>query len=185
MTIPGRCAPDLAALVGPWRLDPARTAVMVRTKAMWLVPVTGVIRAVGGEGRVHPDGTMTGSVTLDAASLSTGNSRRDHRVRSVEFLDTDTHPTMIFKVASATLVGTRELQVEGEFTAHGVTRPLTVHARLGLSGTHAVVKAEFELDRRRWGFASSARGSAASIGVHVLAHFDKESASQGTSWTHL
>lgn len=185
MTVSGRSAPDIAALIGPWRLDPARTVATVHTKAMWLVPVTGVIKAVGGEGRVHPDGTMTGTVTFDAESLCTGNAKRDRRMRSVEFLDTDTYPTMILHAARATLGGTRQLQVEGEFAAHGVSRPLTVPARLDLTAAQAVVSAAFELDRGDWGVTSTARGSALIIGVHVLAHFDKEFAPQGTSWTHL
>lgn len=185
MTVPSRSAPALAALIGPWRLDPARTEVTVHTKAMWLVPVTGVIKAVDGEGRVHPDGTITGTVTFDATSLRTGNARRDHRLRSVEFLDTDTYSTMIFHAARATLGGARDLQVEGEFAAHGVSRPLTVHARLDLTAAQAVVSAAFELDRGDWGVTSTARGSGLIVGARVLAHFDKESGTQGTSWTHL
>lgn len=185
MPVPSQASPDLAARIGPWRLDPARTAITVRTRARWLMPVTGVIRAVSGEGRVHPDGTMTGMVILDADSLRTGNRRRDHRVRSVEFLDADTFPRMIFTAARATLIGTRQLQVEGEFAAHGVSRPLTMHVRLELTAAQAIVKAAFELDRRDWGVTNTARGSAPIISVQVVAHFDKESGTQGTSWTHL
>ncbi len=88
MTVPIRPAPDLAALIGAGLLDPARTAVTLRTEAMWLMPVTGANRVVGGGGRSHPDGTMTRTVIVDAASWDTGNSERDHRLRSVDFLDT-------------------------------------------------------------------------------------------------
>lgn len=102
--------------------------MIVRIRAMWSLPVTWVIRAIDGEGRRgHPDGTTTGTLILEAASLRTGNTKRDHRVRSGEFLDIQTHPTMVFEVTGGTLVATRELRVEGGFTARGVTRPDVAH----------------------------------------------------------
>ena len=182
MTDSGWSAPDVAGL---WRLDPAFSAVTVRTTACWLVPVTGVIKAVSGEVRVHHDATVTGTVTFDATSLRTSNAKRDRRMRSVEFLDTDTYPTMVFHADSATPGVARQLQVNGDFVAHGVSRPLTVHARLDLTAAQAVVGAAFDLDRGDWGVTSTAWGSALIIGVHVWAQFDKVFAAQGTTWTHL
>lgn len=186
MAEPGRRAPDLAAFEGPWRVDPARTTVAARPRAMWLLRGSGVpvvIRAVGGEGRVHPEGTITETVTLDPAPLCTGRAKCDPRLRSVEFLDAQMHPTMVFEVGGGTRVA-GGLSAEREFIAHGVTRPSTLHTRLDLAGTRVVATAEFELDSRQG--SPAARGSStASIGVELVAHFDQESAPRGMSWTHL
>src|SRR6266702_2810868 len=59
-----------AALAGSWTLDPARSAIGLRSKSMWgLAPVKGTFREVAGNGTVSPDGQVSGTITVAAASI--------------------------------------------------------------------------------------------------------------------
>ena len=45
----------LGRLAGAWTLDPQQTEVRFRTKALWVVPVSGTARALSGGAQVGPD----------------------------------------------------------------------------------------------------------------------------------
>ena len=71
-------------------------------------------------------GTGTVDITVDPASIEFGNPKLDEHVKSPEMLDVAKFPTAAFK---GKLTGFKDgvpTQVEGEFTLHGVTRPLTL-----------------------------------------------------------
>lgn len=70
----------------------------------------------------------TGSVdvTIDAASVNTGNEALDKHVKSAELLDVAKYPTAHFKGSEIRFEGETPVAVAGQFTFHGVTRPLTL-----------------------------------------------------------
>jgi polyisoprenoid-binding protein YceI len=95
---------DLQALQlasqGNWRLDPSGSSADFYVKHFWgAITVHGRFEHLEGEGAVSPDGTVTGVLRLDAASLSTKNKMRDKHLRSADFFDTDHHPTVTITVA--------------------------------------------------------------------------------------
>ena len=70
----------------------------------------------------------TGSVdiTIDAASVSTGVPRLDAHLRNPDFFDVEKYPTLTFKSSEFKFEGDKLVEVVGELTMHGVTRPLTL-----------------------------------------------------------
>ena len=81
------------ALAGDWVLDRANSSIRLKSRSMWgLAAVNGAFRDVSGHGTVSPDGEVTGSVTVAAASIDTGNTRRDTHLRSADFFDSASHP---------------------------------------------------------------------------------------------
>jgi polyisoprenoid-binding protein YceI len=70
----------------------------------------------------------TGSVdvTIDTASIDTGNAPLDKHVKTAEFLDVEKFPTATFKGTSLRFNGDTPIEVAGNFTFHGVTKPLTL-----------------------------------------------------------
>src|ERR1700737_263050 len=70
--------------------------------------------------------TGTVEVSIDAASIDTGNAPRDEKVKSSEFLDAAKYPTATFKGTSMRFHGDTPVAVTGNFTFHGVTKPLTL-----------------------------------------------------------
>ena len=73
--------------------------------------------------------TGTVDVTVDATSIDFGMPKLNEHTSSAEMLDVAKHPTATYK---GTLVGFKDgapTQVDGQFTLHGVTRPLTLTIR--------------------------------------------------------
>ena len=144
---------SVAVETGTWQLDPARSTVGVQHKTMWgLVTVKGTFTGLSGEGEVGADGSATGSITLDAASLDTKNAKRDAHLRAADFFDADRHPELTFVVRSATPGSDGTVQVAGQLSVRGISRPQSFTARLAEVSADAVtLTAEFTVDREQFG----------------------------------
>lgn len=70
------------------------------------------------------------AVTVETASLDTGDAARDRDVKGDQFLDVVKFPQMRFVSTKVTPGPDHALLVEGNLTLHGVTKPLTLHAKL-------------------------------------------------------
>jgi polyisoprenoid-binding protein YceI len=74
-------------------------------------------------------GTGTVDVTVDTSSIDFGMPKLNEHAKSAEMFDVAKYPTATFK---GTLVGFKDgapTQVQGDFTLHGVTHPLTLTIR--------------------------------------------------------
>ncbi|WAZ24685.1 YceI family protein [Streptomyces cinnabarinus] len=143
----------VAVETGLWQLDPAATTVALKHRTMWgLVTVKGAFAGVAGQGEVRPDGSAVGTVTLDAASLDTRNTKRDVHLRSADFFDADNHPELTFEVSGAEPGGDGAVRVDGRLTVRGISRPQSVTARLaGSDASSVTLEAEFTVDREQFG----------------------------------
>ena len=68
--------------------------------------------------------TGTVDITVDPASIDFGNPKLDEHVKSPEMLDVAKYPTATYKGKLTGFKNGVPTQVDGEFTLHGVTRPL-------------------------------------------------------------
>ncbi|WNM30811.1 YceI family protein [Streptomyces sp. Li-HN-5-11] len=150
----------VAVETGLWELDRTASTVAVRHRTMWgLVTVKGTFTAVTGQGEVKPDGTAVGTVTLDAATLDTGNAKRDTHLRSADFFDTDHHPEILFAVRGAERRDGGTVHVTGQLTVRGIARPLSFTARVTGADPGAVtLDAEFTVDREQFGMGWNQMG---------------------------
>src|SRR5579875_269174 len=74
---------DDGALAGEWALDPSRSSIRLKSRSAWgLAVVNGAFREVSGHGTVAADGGMKGTIAAAAASVETGNAKRDTRLRA-------------------------------------------------------------------------------------------------------
>ena len=80
--------------VTTWRTDPAHTDIQFSAKHMMVTTVRGKFADVAGTLTLdEADPTASsGSFTVRAASLSTGNEQRDGHLRSADFFDADDAP---------------------------------------------------------------------------------------------
>lgn len=69
-------------------------------------------------------------VVVQAASIDTAEPDRDRHLRSADFFDVDTYPTLTFRSVSVTPRGGDRYDVAGDLTIHGVTRPVVLQASL-------------------------------------------------------
>ena len=142
---------------GRWELDPGHTEVAFIGRHFMLTKVRGRFTGVTGAIEVAQDpGETTVEVTIDMASVESGNQARDDHLRSPDFFDTGQHPTATFIGRAVNWDGTQG-QLDGELTIRGVTRPVTLAAEyLGYAadpwgGHRAVFTAGGTLNREDWG----------------------------------
>jgi polyisoprenoid-binding protein YceI len=174
MTSPNEAVADLSAFAGSWSLDPGHTSVVFLTRAMWVLNVRGAFKAIEGSATVGADGSVSGSIVLDASSVDTKKKKRDDHLRTADFFEVDAHPTIVFSVANAQPKGVGQVELAGSLTIHGTTRPVTVVADVRLTDGVATVSAELDIDRSEWGLTWAKMGAALKNHVLINARFTKD-----------
>jgi len=153
-------APALQALLtggtlaGEWVLDPRRSSIKLKNRSMGgLVPVNGVFREFSGNGTISPDGQVSGTVTVTAASIDTKNARRDKHLRSADFFDSANNPHITFTVDGVQPSG-QAVAVTGALAVRDHTRPLTFDAAASVQGDGEVwLDAEVHINRADFGLS--------------------------------
>jgi len=64
----------------------------------------------------------TVKVTIDAASINTGDPKRDEHLRGADFFDVAQYPTIVFESTKITPKGKDKVLVQGKLTLKGVTK---------------------------------------------------------------
>ncbi|MFK0280898.1 YceI family protein [Streptomyces sp. NPDC090499] len=138
---------------GRWVLDPAHTSVTFRHTGFWgLFTIKGRFREVSGEGRLLQDGSLNGTLVVDAASVDTKVAKRDEHLRGVDFFDVANHPSFAFAVTGAALGDGPALQVAGELTVLGTPRACAVTAQVSDASPDAVtLSTELGIARKDFG----------------------------------
>jgi len=84
------------------------------------------------------------SVTLPLQGLDTGVSKLDEELKGPEFFDAAKYPAITFKSTKVEKTGENGLKVTGELTVHGVTKVVTLDAKvnkIGIFEIPGVIKA--------------------------------------------
>lgn len=167
----------LNAAAGTWQLNTEATTVEIRTKAMWgLAKVKGNLTALRGGGTLGQNGEVSGTLIIDAASINTGMAKRDKHLRSADFLDVATYPTLEYAVTSARISPAGELTLAGAFTAHGHTSALEVRGQVtGLGTDRLTITGEADIDRSEWGMGFTKMGSRLDNHISVVAVLTRQS----------
>ncbi|HEX3554316.1 MAG TPA: YceI family protein [Thermoanaerobaculia bacterium] len=120
--------------------------------------VTGRFRDFAGVIKYDKASPAASSVefTVKAASLDTTNNDRDEHLRSKDFFDVQKFPTLTFTSTQVVPKDATTLDVTGNLTVHGVTKPVTFPVSLlGTVKTPRGEKAGFEttfkIDRKEFG----------------------------------
>jgi polyisoprenoid-binding protein YceI len=144
------------ALAGSWTLDASRSAIGLRSRSMWgLAPVKGTFGEIAGTGSVSPDGQVTGTITVGAASVDTKIAKRDAHLRSADFFDAGRHPHIVVRVDRITPSG-QGVTVAGSLTVRDLTRPLSFDATVSaLDAGEVRLDAEVQVDRSDFGMTWS------------------------------
>ncbi|HEX5832050.1 MAG TPA: YceI family protein [Gemmatimonadaceae bacterium] len=121
---------------------------------------SGTTQEVTGEvrGAATADGA-TGWVSFPAASLRTGNGRRDRDMR--KSLEADQHPEIRLDVSRITPLATRgdtvDVLLDVTLTVKGIGRPLQVPATVVILPSAYRVTSQFPIDAREWGLKGLSR----------------------------
>jgi polyisoprenoid-binding protein YceI len=142
---------------GRWQIDPGHTELAFIGRHFMLTKVRGRFTGLSGVIEMaEAPGDSTAEVTIDMASVESGNQARDEHLRSADFFDVARHPTATFSARVSGWQGTRGV-LAGDLTLRGVTRPVTLETEyLGYTadpwgGHRAVFTAAGTIDREDWG----------------------------------
>ena len=154
-------AQDSRQLAGTrWRLDPSGSSAEFRVPNFWgLTSDKGRFQRLDGWLEVDDDHQWRVELTLDAASLDTGNRRRDRHLRSADFFDVRHHPEVRFRSSSVKNHGDGRLHVEGELEAAGQRARLQVDVTVRRADGPLALDAAATVDQRQLGMTWSPLGA--------------------------
>jgi polyisoprenoid-binding protein YceI len=149
-------------VAGTWDLDPVHSHIGFVARHLMVSKVRGKfttfdVRIVTADNPL--DSTV--SVSIDTASVDTGNQMRDDDLRSERFLDVANHPKMTFESTGVASDGDK-FKVAGALTIRGVTRPVVLDVEVNgfgpdpYGGTRAGFSATTEINRNDFGVSFNA-----------------------------
>jgi len=147
--------------VTTWKLDPAHSSAEFKVKHMMISNVKGTFSGLSGTLQLdETDRThSTVEASIDVSTISTGDAQRDGHLKSGDFFDAETFPTITFKSSNIDSTGGPEYEVSGDLTIRGVTHPVIFkvedlstpakdpwgNQRIGLSATTKINRKDFGL----------------------------------------
>ena len=118
-------------------------ARIIFTSEAPLETINGRSSQASGSVQVDPANlaATTGTITVPVSSLRTGIELRDQHLRGDDWLDAGQHPNATFEIKSVSSASRLQanqdtnLQVNGKFTIHGVTRDVRARVRIKWDGS--------------------------------------------------
>lgn len=151
-------AENTAAGTTAWTIDPSHTTVEFSVKHLMISTVRGHFGGVTGTIQLDEQNPLNSSVTaeIDVTSINTRTEQRDAHLRSADFFDVETYPTIKFQSTRVERDGDH-FDVVGNLTIRDVTREVVLHTsdegRGGdpWGGQRAGFSATTKIDRREFG----------------------------------
>ncbi|HEY5439434.1 MAG TPA: YceI family protein [Acidimicrobiales bacterium] len=131
--------------------------------------------------------TSSVEATVQAASITTDNEMRDAHLKSPDFLEFETYPTLSFTSTKITAKGGEEFELVGDLTIKGITKSVTFDLEFLGSGpsmapgvTVAGFEARTEIDRRDFGvtFQGNLENGSLIVSNKIVLEFSIEAAQQ-------
>ena len=111
-----------------WKIDATHSQVEFAVRHMMIATVRGRFADVTGT-VITDEADPTKAevdVVIDVNSIDTREAKRDAHLKSPDFFDAETFPTIAFKSARVTDAGSDGFKLVGDLTIHGVTREVTL-----------------------------------------------------------
>jgi polyisoprenoid-binding protein YceI len=141
-----------------WEIDPSHSSVGAVARHLVVSKVRGRFTSFSGTVTIGDTPERSGVVaTIDAASIDTAEPKRDAHLRSADFLDAESYPTLEFRSTAVEQTSPSTLRVDGDLTIRGITRPVSLDVGYGglisdpFGNAKAIFSAQTEIDREDWG----------------------------------
>jgi polyisoprenoid-binding protein YceI len=150
-------ATEVRAAPTTWEIDSTHSSLLFRVKHMNVSHVWGRFDEFSGSFTMDDENLAQAKVqvTVQVASVDTGNAKRDQHLKSPDFFNAAQFPTMTFE--SKTVARSEGgYDVTGDLTIHGTTKSVTLpmkkvgeasdlegHRRIGFDGTLTIRRSDF------------------------------------------
>ena len=184
MTTVSTEVPGLVA--GAWQIDPGHSDVSFTVRHLMVSKVRGQFTRFSGSIVVADDPLASSAeAEIEVASVDTRDENRDNHLRTSDFFQAETYPTMTFRSTGVRRAG-EDYLVDGDLTLRGVTRPVTLDVEVNgvqtdpWGGTRAGFSATTEINRKDWGVNWNAPvdGGGTVVGDRVKIHLEVEAVLQ-------
>lgn len=126
---------SLRAQEGSYKIDPVHSAVLVKVGHLGASNAWGRFNEVAGSYTFDPVDLSKSMIAMEvkAGSVDTANAKRDEHLRGPDFFNAKQFPLITFKSKTVRKVDDKNYEVDGDFTARGITKPVT--AKVNYVGT--------------------------------------------------
>ena len=170
-----------------WKIDAIHSHVSFAVRHLMVSTVRGRFNRMRGQ--IHIDESQPANswveAEVDVATVDTQNDQRDAHLRTADFFEADTYPTITFKSTKVEAVSGQEYRVTGDFTMHGVTKSVTFDVEYGgqshMGGPRAGLAATTKINRKDFGLSFGTLAAAAGqvvLGEIVTIEMDVEAKTQ-------
>lgn len=114
-------------IAGDYVLDASHSRLGFSARHAMVTKVRGSFEEFEGSAHIDTDTPANSrvDVTIQAASVTTGNEQRDGHLKTPDFFDIANHPTLTFVSTHVARNGS-EWAITGDLTINGVTKPVTI-----------------------------------------------------------
>ncbi len=117
-----------------WEIDQAHSDISFKVRHLMIAHVKGAFKSFDASIYTNGNDFATADIDLwiDAASISTGDAKRDEHLKSADFFDVENHKQITFTsstIGKADKDGNHELW--GELTMRGLTKNLMLMVQFG------------------------------------------------------
>ena len=160
-----------------WAIDKAHTQVGFAVKHLMISTVKGRFADFGGTVSLDNAGIAAADVSIGVASVYTGDEKRDAHLRSPDFFDADSFPSLTFRATRAEGDIDSKFVLHGDLTIRGSTRPVALSVinegrgrdpwggeRIGFTASTKLNRKDFGLE---WNVMLEAGGALVSDDVKV------------------
>jgi polyisoprenoid-binding protein YceI len=143
-----------------WAIDPVHSSVEFAVRHLMITTVKGRFTDVQGTVVLDDQNPAASSadITVNVASIDTREPQRDAHLRSADFFDAETFPTLTFRSTGVRELTDDGFKLAGDLTIRGVTREVTLDVtvegrtrdawggqRAGYSATTRIKRSDFGL----------------------------------------
>jgi polyisoprenoid-binding protein YceI len=144
-------------VTGTWTIDPVHSEVSFVVRHMMVSKVRGRFDNFEGTIVTAADPLQSSvNATVDLSSVNTGAPDRDNHIRSADFFEVESHPTLTFHSTGLRRDG-EDFLLDGDLTIRGTTKRVTLKLELNgigpdaYGGTRAGFSASTEINRSDFG----------------------------------
>ena len=150
--------PSLSELTGTYTIDPTHSRIGFVARHAMVTKVRGAFNAFDGRAVLDfaDPSRSSATVSIDVTSIDTRQAQRDEHLRTNDFFDAPTFPTISFASTQAQRVDEVTFRLTGDLTIKGVTKPVSIdfehtgaakdpfgNVRVGFEGSTTISRSDY------------------------------------------
>jgi polyisoprenoid-binding protein YceI len=148
-----------SAPAATYDIDPSHSSASFKVRHLMVANVRGELGNIAGRVVLDPTDLARSSVeaTIDATTINTRDEKRDAHLRSPDFFDTQSYPTITFRSTRVQAGKGGHFTVTGDLNMRGITRevslevePLSDEVRDPWGNTKRGATATTKINRKDW-----------------------------------